>query len=151
MRKALVAILLILLLSNCKKNIQSNSAPNYWTVNAEKYNAFQNYFSANFYETRDPSGNNDITLKFSVDTIIQGTYTVVDYQTSITNFPKNSCTVWGYSLKNSDFVTTGKAGDIVNVSKNINGTFLFSFTNISVADSTDNILEVSGKLTSLSF
>jgi hypothetical protein len=148
MRKVLFAFFFILLLSNCKKDIQNNSAPNYWTVNEKKYNATQLGLNDYFYITHDSSGD-FIIVKFAVDTIIQGTYTVVDYQTSLTNFPKNACILLGYiSDYKSGFVTTGKAGDIVNVTKNSFGKLAFSFNNISVTDSINNILEVSGNLNS---
>ena len=146
--KVIVAFFFILLLSECKKDIQNNSVPNYWSLDGVKYNALQLGLNNYFYVTHDSSGNSSIFIKFALDTITQGTYSVADYQTSVTNLSRNGCVIWGATLKNSQFVTTGKSGDVVNVTKNSNGTFSFIFNNISVTDSLNNILEVSGNLTS---
>ncbi len=141
---------LLVFVSCSKKNVNSNSTT--WTFNGKEYSTTTaGYDSANVYgllDAQDPAGNNGITIGFNSHPIVNGTYVVTPGVLG-PGYPANNCALHVFSNSSGDCLSTGKPGDVVNVTIT-NGKIHASFSNITIQNGSDTTT-VSGTIIQVTY
>jgi hypothetical protein len=152
MRKPLllsIAIGLSVFSSCSKKNADSDSTV--WTFNGNTYKTTNSgYDSAGapgILEALDAAGNG-ISIEFNSHPKVNGTYTVTQGFLGPA-YPANSCTLSAFNSSSTNYLSTGKQGDIVNVTVS-NGKLQATFSNISIENVVDTTT-VSGTIIELRY
>lgn len=143
MRKLLFTLLpafVFIIFYGCSKsNGNSNPTSTVWTFNGNTYQAATTYYdtTGNFptLRGRDPHGNS-VYLIFNSHPSNNSTYTVVE---QVIDSPRTSPLVTislSDSLFYSNYISTGKAGDKVNVTI-VNGDLHAVFSNTTITNNTE--------------
>ena len=132
-----IAMALLVFVSCSKKNANSNSTT--WTFNGKTYSASTAvYDTADVYgllDAQDAAGNNGITIGFNSNPTVNGTY-IVTKGVLGPGYPANNCALHVFGNSSGDYISTGKPGEVVNVTIS-NGKIHASFSNITIADGSD--------------